>query len=375
MGGEMPGSNKFIPYGGPDPGPPQNLWEILERGSVDTYPLHTALWLFKNAQGGPGPFRHLPGPTFGYRLRDREARSKGIDHCVHTLQALSWLLCLPAFGVGHLQAGPTAQVYGSLSEGLPDPPAKVPVHCDELPAEIRDLLVQATFPLSELPALTSRQVEYYCTMKYFKYSWIFGILESQLLRKAYSATRDKIVPDNIERDLQYAIDRVCRAFDMPTREDWEYDRKRNVSYIKGVRCRRLVQISGRRTKDASTQARCDIQEETSPYSPPYWGLPIFDVKPLYAEALRLVKSVPDNVQRCPEFYFMTPEDWRHLHGIRRARMSPKGQCAAGDCPKNADYRAAWDWVESFYGLRVRVALHPSDKNHKGRSSSPLQELH
>ncbi len=76
--------------------------EVLDRASADTYPLHTALWLFKNVQGGRGPFRHLPGPTFGYRLRDREARSKGIDHCVHTLQALSWLPCLPAFGAGRI---------------------------------------------------------------------------------------------------------------------------------------------------------------------------------------------------------------------------------------------------------------------------------
>jgi len=55
----MPGINKFIPYGGPDPGPPKNPWEVLERGSVDMYPLHTALWLFKNACGYRGLFTHV----------------------------------------------------------------------------------------------------------------------------------------------------------------------------------------------------------------------------------------------------------------------------------------------------------------------------
>jgi hypothetical protein len=251
----------------------------------------------------------------------------------------------------------------------------MPAHCHELPEEVRDLLVQATFPLSELPTMTSRQIEFHCTMKYLKYSWIYGLLDSQLLRRACSATRDKVVPDNIERDLQYAIDRACRAFDMPTREDWEYDQQRNVTYIKSVRCRRLVQISSGRAKDEGAHAPCGIPEETSPYSPPYWGLPIFDVKPLYTEALRLVKSVPNSIECCPELYFMTSQDWGRFHGIRRARMYPKGQGVECVCPKNADYRAAWEWVESFYGLRVRTALHPSDKNHKGRDSSPRLELH
>jgi len=53
----MTGSNKFIPYGGPGSGPPNNLREVLERSNADTYPLHTALWLFKNAQGDTGFFR------------------------------------------------------------------------------------------------------------------------------------------------------------------------------------------------------------------------------------------------------------------------------------------------------------------------------
>ena len=55
----MPGSNKFIPYGGPDSGPPSNLWKVLERGTIDTYPTHTALWFFKSAQGYCGPFTHF----------------------------------------------------------------------------------------------------------------------------------------------------------------------------------------------------------------------------------------------------------------------------------------------------------------------------
>lgn len=57
----MPGLNKFIRMGGLAPSPPINIWEVLYRGNVDTYPLHMALFLLKNAQGGPGPSRLLPG--------------------------------------------------------------------------------------------------------------------------------------------------------------------------------------------------------------------------------------------------------------------------------------------------------------------------
>jgi hypothetical protein len=374
-GGEMPGSNKFIPRGGPDSGPPKNLWEVLERGNVDTYPLHTALWLFKNAQGGPGPFRHLPGPEFGYRVRDSKVRSTSPNNGSVTLQALAWFLCQPAYGQGHLAAGPTAQVYGSLANGFLVPPMIFPTSPAESSEEVRDLLAQATFPLAELPVMSRRHVESFFALMFMKSSCIFGLQESQLIRRACAANRCKTVPDDIERDLQYAIDRASRAFVMPTREDWEYDQRRNGTYIKTIRCRRLVQISSARSKEVCEEAPRYVSEETSPYSPPYWGLPIFDVKPLYAEALRLMKSVPDDLKWCPDLYFMTSEDWRRFYGIRRARMYPDGQSAECSCPKNADYRAAWDWVEFFYGLRVRVALHPSDKDHKGRVSPPRTELH
>ena len=74
MGEEMPGSNKFIDYGGPGPRSAENYWEVLERGGVDTYPLHTALWLFKNAQGGTAPFLpyrgRLSATAFGTARRD-----------------------------------------------------------------------------------------------------------------------------------------------------------------------------------------------------------------------------------------------------------------------------------------------------------------
>ncbi len=119
----MPGVRKLRSFAPEEFDPPVNLWEVLVRGRRDTFPIHTALWLFKNARGGKGAFGYLPGPVFGFRTREREARHAPGDHPGLTLQALAWFLCLPAFRVGHLQAGPTALVYGGFSEGLADPPA------------------------------------------------------------------------------------------------------------------------------------------------------------------------------------------------------------------------------------------------------------
>lgn len=366
----MTGIDKFIRMGGLMPSPPKSLWEVLARGTADTYPIHTALWLFKNAQGGPLPFRSLPGPEFGYRVRNPLVRSTSPNNGAVTLKALAWFLCQPAYGQGHLAAGPTAQVYGGLADGFLVPPMTFPTSPDEFSDEVQELLAQATFPLTDLPAMNRRHIESFFALMFMKSSCIFGLQETQLLRRASIARCSKVIPKNVERDLQLATDRAARAFDMPSREDWDYDQRRNEAFIKDVRCSRLTQIRlpEELPEGASDEPR-DLNE-TSPYSPPYWGLPIFDIKPLYAEALRLVKTVPDHFEWCTDLYFMTEEDWKHLQDYRRTRTFPKGQDNAGASPKNADYRAAWDWIESIYGIRVRAALHPSDKNHKGRVSPP-----
>lgn len=39
----MRGVDKFIRKGGLMPSPPKNLWEVLERGSIETYPIHGSL--------------------------------------------------------------------------------------------------------------------------------------------------------------------------------------------------------------------------------------------------------------------------------------------------------------------------------------------
>ena len=98
----MTGVRKFIALERAEAQPPANLWEVLQRGTTDTFPLHTALWLFKNAQGDTGAFRHLPGPTFAYRMRDPNAEIPVGNNGAFTLQVLAWFLCLPAYGKGHL---------------------------------------------------------------------------------------------------------------------------------------------------------------------------------------------------------------------------------------------------------------------------------
>jgi hypothetical protein len=80
--------------------PPANLWELLERRRKDTFPLHTALWLFKNAQGGTGAFKRLPGHEFGYRARDGKTHSTDPNNAGLTLQALAWLLRYGAMQYG-----------------------------------------------------------------------------------------------------------------------------------------------------------------------------------------------------------------------------------------------------------------------------------
>jgi len=334
----------------------------LERGHRDAFPIHTALWLFKNAQGGVGAFRYLPGPEFGYRVRDPKVRSTSPNNGSVTLQALAWFLCQPAYGQGHLAAGPTAAVYGSVADGFLVPPLTFPTSPAEFPEDVRDLLAQATFPLTDLPVMSRRHIESYFALMFMKSSCIFGPMESQLLRRAHEASQSKRVPSNIERDVQRATDRATQAFALPSREAWKYDKDRQDRYVKTVRCcrtrRKVVSLECRNKKPESPDFFV-----TSPYSPPYWGLPIFDLRPLYQEALRLVKLVPENLSLRVDQNFMDAEDWRRLHAIvvRRKYSKASGKGFGASYPKNADEKAAWDWVEQLYGLRVRLVLYPSDR--------------
>ena len=51
----MPGVRTLRSFAPEELPPPANLWEVLERGRRATSPIHTALWLFKNARGAPVP--------------------------------------------------------------------------------------------------------------------------------------------------------------------------------------------------------------------------------------------------------------------------------------------------------------------------------
>jgi hypothetical protein len=366
----MTGVRKFIACGRAEAQPPANLWDVLQRGNADTFPLHTALWLFKNAQGDTGAFRHMPGPSFNYRMRDPNAEIPADHNCAFTLQVLAWFLCLPAYGKGHLPAGPIAAVYGCLTEGFLEPPAKMPTEPEEFPEQVRDLLAEATFPLSELPALTMVQLACFFAVKFVKYASIFGPLESQLIRRAQIVNRGKYVPEEVERDVQKAVDRAMRAFEMPSLQDWEYDQVLQGYFIKNVRCHRRTPRPITLVGSRNTGRQEKPPRDTSPYSPPFWGLPIFDLRPLFQEALRLIKLVPEQLDWCPSLPFMDSEDWERCHRFRMERRFSKSRRTGfrSSYPKNADECAAWDWIESIYGLRVRPVLYPSDRRLKSRIS-------
>lgn len=349
----------------PPPDPPANLWEVLERGRHCTFPIHTAIWLFKNAQGGLGAFNRLPGPEFGYRARDSKTRSTDPNNAGVTLQALSWFMCQPAYGKGYLPSGPTAPVYGGLSEGFLEPPISLPARPIDMPPDVQELLQQATFPLTDLPTLTPSQIHYYITLRFIKHSTIFGPMECQLLRRAEVAAKLKRVPDNIERDLERATARAVQAFDVAPLHAWSYDMDRQEEFIRGIRCRRRVKVQPGSNAPHHHPAYHQDLEPTSPYSPPYLGLPIFDLRPFFQEALRLVKVVPEKVERCPELPFMGCEDWHRLHSIVIARrfLGVQGGRSRLANPSKADQQSAWEWIESMYGIRVRAALYPSDRSH------------
>jgi hypothetical protein len=359
----MPGVRKLRSFAPEEFKPPANLWEVLERGRKDTFPIHTALWLFKNAEGGTGAFGYLPGPMFGYRTRDREARHSPEDNCGLALTALAWFLCLPAYGKGYLPAGPTAAVYGGLSEEFLEPPVKLPAHPHDLPREVQSFLQEAAFPLAELPTLTWPRLEYYLVLRFIKSSTIFGPLETQLKRQAEAVARNATIPDSIERDVERAMTRAVQAFGLPSRAAWEYDRTRQEEYIRSVRCRKRTPPAtyavGEEPADWSTAS----PEETSPYSPPFWGLPIFDLRALFQEAVRLVRRVPEDIEQRPTLCFMTLADWRICHGFVEARKFSKRKLRGSKVtyPKNAEAMAAWDWTECLYGQRVRQILYPSDR--------------
>ena len=359
----MPGVRKLRSFAPEELPSPANLWEVLVRGRQDTFPLHTALWLFKNAQGGKRAFGHLPGPMFGFRTREREARHAPGDNPGLTLQALAWFLCLPAYGKGYLAAGPTAGVYGALSDEFLEPPVPLPARPQDLPRGVQALLQEATFPLSELPTLTRACREYYLILQFVKFSTIFGPLDTQLSYRAEVLLSEKTVPAYVERDVQRAMDRAVQAFGMPSRASWEYDRTRQEGYIRSVRCLKRTPPSAYAVGEEPASWSTDEPEATSPYSPPYLRLPIFDLRPLFREASRLIKAVPEEIGRCPPLPFMTSEDWALCHGFVTARKFSKKRLRGSrvSYPKNGDAMAAWDWIEFLYGQRVRQVLHPSDR--------------
>jgi hypothetical protein len=187
----------------------------------------------------------------------------------------------------------------------------------------------------------------------------------QGLRRAESTLRSAEDAEAVERDFQRAVDRAVQAFEMPPLNAWTYDQERHREFVGEVRCYRR---SARSLLQAVTPRReaCQIlPEATSPYSPPFKGLPIYDLRPLYQEALRLVKLVPEKLEWCPAHCFMDAEDWRRLHKIVSTRKFSKnsGGQLRRTYPSKLDQQAAWDWVESFYGLRVRAVLYPSDRSH------------
>ncbi|MGA9752813.1 MAG: hypothetical protein WBS54_13600 [Acidobacteriota bacterium] len=362
----MSGVRKLRSFAPEESKPAANLWEVLERGREDTFPIHTALWLFKNARGGKGAFGHLPGPMFGYRTREREARHKPGDNPGLALQALAWFLCQPAYGKGYLAAGPTAGVYGGLSEEFLEPPVRLPMRPQDLPDEVQSFLQEASFPLSELPTLTRPRLVYYLILRLITYSTIFGTLETQLIHRAEALVSGKAIPDYVERDVQRAMDRAVQAFEMPSRTSWEYDRTRQEGFIRSVRCRKRTPPAAHAVGEDAASWSTGQPEATSPYSPPYLRLPIFDLRPFFQEASRLIKAVPEEIGRCPSLPFMTSEDWTLCHGFVTARKFSKKRLrgSALTYPKNAEAMAAWDWIESLYGRRVRLALYPSDKHPK-----------
>ena len=362
----MPGVRKLRSFAPEELLPPANLWQVLERGRRDTFPIHTALWLFKNARADRRPFAYLPGPFFGYRTRDREARHSPGDNCAIALQALAWFLCQPAYGKGYLAAGPTAAVYGGLSEEFLEPPVHLPVRPRDLPPEVQSFLIEAAFPLSELPTLTLPRLSYYLILRFIKYSTIFGPLETKLIQRAEAEASGKVPPPSIERDVERAMARAVQAFGMPSRRAWEYDRTRQEEYIRSVRCQKRTLPASYAVGEEPAEWDAGGPGETSPYSPPYRGLPLFDLRPLFQEAARLIKRVPEELNDHPSLCFMTLEDWERCHGfVERRKFSKKRLHGARvSYPKNAEAEAAWDWVDSIYGRRVRLALYPSDKHPK-----------
>ena len=359
----MPGIRKLRSFAPAELPPPANLWEVLERGRKDTFPIHTALWLFKNARGGKGAFGHLPGPLFGYRTREREARHTPVDNPGLALLALAWFLCLPAYGKGYLAAGPTAAVYGSLSEEFLEPPVRLPSRPQELPREVQAFLREATFPLSELPTLTRRCCEYYLILRFIKSSTIFGPLETQLNHQAEAAASGAPIPDSIKRDVERAMARAIQAFGLPSRTAWEYDRTRQEEYIRSVRCRKQPATAAYAVGEEPAEWSTALPEETSPYSPPYWRLPIFDLRAFFQEAVRLVRQIPEELERRPALCFLTLADWEICHGFAETRKFSKKKLRGSKVtyPKNAEAMAAWDWIEFLYGQRVRQILYPSDR--------------
>ncbi len=303
---------------------------------------------------------------FGYRTREREARHAPGDNPGLALQAMAWFLCLPAYGKGYLPAGPTAGVYGGLSEEFLEPPVRLPSRPRDLPQEVQAFLMEATFPLSELPTLTRPSREYYLILRFIKHSTIFGPLETQLIHRAEAMVSEKAVPAHIERDVERAMTRAVQAFGLPSRTSWEYDRTRQEAFIRSVRCRKSAPPAAYAVGEEPAAWSTGEPAATSPYSPPYLGLPLFDLRPFFQEASRLIKGVPEEIEAHPSLPFMTSEDWTLCHGFVTARKFSKKRLrgSALTYPKNAEAMAAWDWIESLYGRRVRLALYPSDKHPK-----------
>ena len=76
-----------------------------------------------------------------------------------------------------------------------------------------------------------------------------------------------------------------------------------------------------------------------------------------------MRQVPEKLESHSQLGFLDQQDWERLYRIVKGKQfsPPSDESGRPAYPGKAEEQAAWEWIESFYGARVRAALYPSDR--------------
>jgi hypothetical protein len=317
---------------------PSNLWEVLQgpEGGFDSFPLHTALWAYKKYMNGKtGRFGHLPGvyAIDAHTLRRREEGHP--DSRTGNWLNMAWLLCKPSYyDWTNIVYSPGRDAGFIFSETRGD--SFLPGYAFFYEREgvspsflAKEWLEVAPWPIPEggIPASLAGFESPSSSPGKTLYP-VIRLLRDLTLESLFYSLEMALLEDDPKR-IKAALEYTKACF--------------NPKAILSLRTPKGWLISKQRGRPTKTRA------QYHGYRLPYFGLPLFNVRPLKEEATRLLrKAALASGGVVPEVGpIMAQEDWRWLTNASR---------------KASEDDAVFDWIAHLYGVpmwAIKGLLNPS----------------